>query len=164
MKLNEIKSNGVYVAVRPTADTIKTLKKYIKENKIKNAIDDHEFHATVLYSRAHINVESSRELTPPWKGKPQGFEIWDSPPNPNKEEATQCIVLRFECSEITEHHLELIKQGGTHDYNDFRPHLTLSYDVGDLNKDDLPKYENILEFNEEYSEPLNPGKVYKKDK
>lgn len=164
MKLNELaKPVGVYVAVRPTEKTIKDLKKYILENEIDNPIEDHEFHATILYSHVPVKVESNTMLSPEWKGEPTELEIWESPANSNKKEATKCVVLKFKCPEIVKRHKELIKDGGTHGYDDFRPHLTLSYDVcPDLKSEDLPEYEGVLEFDEEYSEPLNPGKVYKK--
>jgi len=67
-------------------------------------------------------------------------------------------VLTYDCPELIDRHNALMKEhGATFDYDEFKPHVTLSYDVGrEFDTKKLP-VADIGDINviDEYSEELN---------
>lgn len=156
MKLNELKENGTFAGVRFDGDTMKGLQQYQKDNKIPSVVDKGKLHCTLLYSKKHLpNYEAQGEIDPPLVGKFKKFTIFQSRPDEETEETSNCLVLEFDCPELTKRHEDLRKKhNAPFDHKEFLPHVTLSYDVGDLKVDDLPDYESDLVMNHEYSMPL----------
>lgn len=162
MKLTEIterkeeEMKGTYAGVRFSESTTEALKKYIKENKIPNPVSADKFHTTLLYSRKYLpNYKPAGEYSTPMFGKPENFEIWQSQPDENGKKSN-CLVLRYSCPELYQrHHKLMLQHGATYDYDEYKTHVTLSYDVGDIDVNKLPQFEDSLEITEEYYEDLN---------
>lgn len=158
MKLEEITrqqhhKDGTYFGVRFTHDTKQNLSKYIKRNKIPNPIDPEEFHTTVVYSRKALpNVRSWGVVTPMITGKPNKFEVWKSHDGDN-----HVLVLKYDCQALTDRHNFLVNEfGATHDFEEYIPHITLSYDVGeDFDVGKLKKFKHEIGIEREYSQPLD---------
>jgi hypothetical protein len=150
---------GTYYGAHPTAETAESILDFLSDHKVPNPITEKLLHCTVIYSRVWCTAKALGDLDPHWEGDFDAYNVWPTHPKEN-EEQTNCLTLSFVCPEMHKRHQDLRKEGATHDYPDFKPHLTLSYDVGD--KYDhlkeslvLPHYKGPLAFHHEYSEPLN---------
>lgn len=158
-ELMEKKNNkGTYAGVRFTDDTVKRIKTYAEENEIPNRVPSSKLHTTVLYSRKYCpNYEAAGAYDKPLVGKPKKFDIWKSQPDENGNRSL-CLVLTYDCPELVNRHNALMKEhGATFDYDQYRPHVTFSYDVGegfDVNKLN-PKDIGDIEISKEYREDLD---------
>jgi hypothetical protein len=164
MKLIEIREmapRGTYFGVKPTKETIRAMREFMGDHRIPNPVEDNDLHATVVYSRAFVGARPLGKLDPTWKAKFHEYDIFPtSSPIEEAEGAEQgrCLVMKFHCPEIHDRHHFLRKQhGATHDFPTFDPHMTMSYNAGDFDHNNLPAYDGPHEFAEEYSEPLNPN-------
>jgi len=153
----EKKTKGLYVGVKLSDDTVKRIVAYCKKAKIPNVLDPKEFHSTLAYSRKPVNDFVPNEKIKE-KGIPNKFEVWPSDPNAFKEDKTYCLVLKYDSDYMQNRFDEIMKMGATYDYDEYRPHVTLSYDVGkDFDIKKLPSLSNMKTFyiTGEYSEPLD---------
>ena len=159
MKLNEITKktpDGTYAGVRFSDKTRDAIAKYIADNNIPNAIKDHKLHTTLLYSRKYLpNYKPRGELEEVLVGKPIKFEKWPSQPDEDGN-VSKCLVLKYDCPDLVNRHEDLMKEhDATFDYDEFKPHVTFSYNVDDLQCKDLPEFDDDIEISEEYGEDLN---------
>ena len=158
MKSNEFirktHHKGTYAGVRFSEETKNAIVSYISQNNIPNAPERDKLHTTLLYSRKRCpNYEPAGEVF--MHGRPGAWQIWESQAD-SEGNKTNCLVLEYECPELVARHNELMEEhGATFDYPEYKTHITFSYDVGDMSKEDLPSYEGPIEIVEEYSEELN---------
>lgn len=148
---------GTYAGVRFCDDTIKRIKTFIEENEIPQPVPDNKLHTTVLYSRKHLpNYQAAGDLEKPYEGVPTEFDIWESQPD-EKGDRSNCLVMQYDCDPLVERHKSLMKEhGATFDYDEYKPHVTLSYSVGDLNLSNLnPSDIGPINIVNEYQEDLN---------
>jgi hypothetical protein len=160
MKLKDLyeqSKKGTYAGVRFDTDTNRALHKYISENKIPNSIRPDKMHTTLLYSRKHLpNYKPAGKIQPPMTGNPSGLTVWDTQGENGPK--TKCLIFQYDCPELVTRHKSLMKEHeATFDYPEFKPHVTLSYDIGDMDIDKLPDATEIgpLKLVEEYGEDLD---------
>ena len=167
MRLEELTekndTKGTYAGVRFDDQTVKSLQKYIKDNKIPNAIAAGKMHCTLLYSKKSLpNYKPMGDIDPPMEGSPTGFEKWKSQPDADGNKS-QCLVLTFNCKELVARHKKLMDEhNATFDFDEYKPHVTLSYDVGEMDIKDLPSITEKVVLDKEYSETLKSDWAKKK--
>ena len=163
MKLNEIRiaedvdSKGTYAGVRFSEDTVNRIKSFIGNNEIPEPIPDDKMHSTVLYSRKHLpNYEAAGDYETPLEGTPTEFDLWESQPDEDGVKSN-CLVLQYDCDPLLERHQSLMDEhGATFDFEEYKPHVTLSYNVGDLDLSNLnPSDVGPINVVSEYQEDLN---------
>lgn len=126
-KLNK---GGSYVNVEYTVLTTRIIEVWSEAQSIPNLLAHDELHTSVLYSKValkkedQINVSEVQLKVRDWKFKPTGFDIF-------KSGDKNALVMLIDAPELTKLHQTAIAAGGTHDFDDYRPHVTLSYDVPD---------------------------------
>ena len=149
MRLDEIKKTkqlGTYAGVRFTKDTVAALQKYIEDNEIPHPEND--FHATLLYSRKHLPKYFPINYDPPMPGKFKELKML----GPNKN----ALVISFDAPELEKRHKELRKEHNADwDFDSFIPHVTLSFDIEDIDVDELPDPKFSIKMEKEYSEEIN---------
>lgn len=160
MKLIEIKlqaPRGTFFGVRPTKETIEAMQDFMKSYDIPNPVDPDDMHTTVVYSRVFCGARPLGKLLPTWKGKFSQYNMFPRSVNVNEgEDFPMCLVMEFHCPDLHKRHHELrTKHGATHDFPDYSPHMTLSYNPEDFDHQGLPEYAGPHEFDTEYSEPLD---------
>lgn len=135
-------SNGTYVAVKFSADTLLRLESLQKSIKLSNPLPLEELHSTVCYSRNPIYVV-------PKVGNKiiavHGFVENLKTKNGN------AVILRLDSPYLVERHEQLKRLGATHDFPDYLPHISLSYDDEILNPFRL---DILIEMTHEYVEEL----------
>lgn len=149
---------GTYAGIRYDKATTDAIAKYIKDNNIPNAIKADKIHTTLLYSRKHCpDYIPGGMYKKPYVATPEEFAVWET--NPDAGPKTKCLILKLKCQGLVDRHNELMKEhGATYDYAQYQPHVTLSYDIEDLDVDKLPDIrDTVKQLNavEEYGEDLD---------
>lgn len=141
----ERRKTGIYVSCNYTKETADLLSEWSIKNQIRYPLDKRHYHTTLLYSRSH--VEGAQEICDLISFNetiilnPIGFKLFDS-------SDLAALVLEFTAPQLVNIHNLLIANGGTHDYPDYIPHLTLSYKAfknTDVSKFAMPDFNIIVE-------------------
>lgn len=156
-KVTELGKDGSYIAVSFSRATQNKLRKLTKELGIPNeqTVPREKLHCTVVYSRKPFkDFTIWGKLEKPIVAKPDKLEIFKT------QSGASALVLRFHAKELDERHTYFEKEyGATYDYDEYKQHVTLSYDVGEdwkIPKDfDVTSVVDELEITEEYYEPLD---------
>lgn len=163
MKIQELfeqQSKGTYAAVKFDQPTKDAIAKYIKDNDIPNGTNPNKLHCTVLYSRKYCpEYQPLGTIDPPWKGTPTSLEVWESKGKLRDEEPSRCLVMKFDCEQLVNRHNLLMKEHkATYDFPEYKTHITLSYDIGDMDETMLPDIKQAIKtiaITEEYGEDLD---------
>lgn len=94
---------------------------------VENGISARDLHVTVVYSRIECPAVDNLNASIPIKAVGKAFDIY---PNPD---GTKCLILHLDSIDMHQLHNKCRAEGATHDYPDFNPHLTLSYDYTSAN-------------------------------
>jgi hypothetical protein len=149
----EERQSGTYVACKYDPEKLEGLNDWFNLEKIPNPIELSNLHTTIIYSRAKIadeyHVNLTKDQLSDLQFNPIRLDLFDSGDK-------KALVLVLEASALKLLHYALRTIGATHDYPDYHPHVTLSYEVPDdldVKKLSLPqiKFTPICI----YSEPLN---------
>ncbi|PPD55307.1 MAG: hypothetical protein CTY12_01490 [Methylotenera sp.] len=158
MTQRESQNNGIHAGVRFSEDTHNALACYVYNNGVPNPIPITEFHSTLLFSRKYLpDFTPYCKSIPPYHGTPVGFDIWKTCSDDGP--VTNCLILKYDCPQLIERHQRLMKQhDASFDHDEFIPHITLSYNIGDFDMStlsditvDIP----ILVITTEYGQELN---------
>ena len=139
--------NGSYFGVVPDEEGMEKIKDLVKSLKLKNPIEDEKIHVTLMYSE-----DKGNPLIPPsdltYEAKPVGFALF----GPEKN----CLVVKLESKDLQSRHNELLANGFIHSYDDYSPHVTLSYEYeGELPDNEKLKDIGMMTFSGEYSQPID---------
>ena len=173
MKLTEIKdqwtnmtdsplekeSKGTYAGLRFTPESKEAVMHYLRQNNIPKPTDIDKLHVTLLYSRKHLSdYVPAGKLDTHHECHPAGFDVWKTKPpeGENQTEGWNALVMKFNAPSVVARHKELMaKHEATYDFPDYKPHITMSYNIGDMDHSALPPFTAPLHLNEEYDEELD---------
>ena len=153
--LNEAPDEGTFVAWTVDDETDECLNEWLDDNGFPRL--DIDFHSTIAYSRRKVLPDIA-------KGDIEPIEVEDFEFDFLGEEHN-VLVLRFDCEEMKERH-EFLKSehGATHDFPTYKSHVTLCYDVNEIDDFDIDSYDlpdcNLV-FDHEYQEPIDDKKLDK---
>jgi len=149
MKLTEIRPMaGVYVGLRVLDPANSQLVEFAEENKISNpsTTKERRLHVTTIYSRrwAPLVPDAARHLA-----RPLAWRTFVA------QGGKRCLVLQLSAPSVQRRHRQLMSLYPlTFDYEVFIPHITLSYDAGDLDLGALPPFQEDVWLGDEYVEEL----------
>ena len=163
--MTDTSTKGTYAGVIFSQKTVQALEKYMLDNKIPNPLSSKKLHSTVLYSRKYLpNYKPLGLINPPWIGKFKHFNVFQGRPKKEGDPSTNCLVMEYECLEQTQRFNELMKEhDATYDYDDYKTHVTLSYNIGDFEYQKLPPIDFDIEITEEYERELQINLTDKAD-
>lgn len=149
MRFEEIQKSGLYVAVGFSRQTQNAIANFAKKHKVPNRFSRTKFHSTIIYSKKpckeYIPVENINYKA--------SFGGWDVFPSLNKQKNALVMLLKSE--DLVKRYSQLMKElDASSEYDEFKPHITLSYDIGNYDVKQLPKFEYNIEIIKEYSEPI----------
>jgi 2'-5' RNA ligase len=122
----ETEKPGTYCAVYPDEETIVHIKELCAKLGIKDPTLPNKLHATVLYSRKHVDHDVCRNLVElPVHGVADELALF------SQQDGKKCLVLKFSSIYLQRLHDRLIKTGGTHDFPSYETHVTLARDLDD---------------------------------
>lgn len=143
MKLSQFfEKQGTYVGIRLDDESKKVLVELQNVLRLENPLDPDKFHVTVLFSRKHIDVPV---VDTTFSASVIRVECWKT------GDGKSAVVAKLDCKGLVSRHEDLISIGGTHDYPDYSPHVTLSYD----DKVSPMFVSGELKLVDEYIEPLD---------
>lgn len=144
---------GTYISATLSKKSQDDLDKWVTEHNIPNPSEPSEYHSTLIYSRKGIPDAKNYDIPLPMKSKIKGWKIFPTQAGGN------CLVAIMDSPEMTKHHKTIRKEyGATHDYPEYHPHVTISYDYGDLPvPKEVPDLE--LEYDDTEFKPLDPDFV-----
>jgi DNA-directed RNA polymerase subunit M/transcription elongation factor TFIIS len=150
-------SRGVYVAIKYNQSACDDLLDFINKYKIPSTLKAEYFHTTLIYSRKWADI---KELDDDMEdseivAKPKELHVFET------FDKKRALVIKLDCPYLDERHNYLMqKYDLTYDYDEYIAHITLSYDIGDL---DIPKdveFPKFFRIQSEYQEDLNLEKKY----
>lgn len=139
--------NGNYVGMKLCDESVEKVMKLMKKLKLEKPVSEDDLHITLMYSPNKGNpsfMPSKLEQV----AMPTRFALYGDDKN--------CLVIKLESEGLQERHKEIGSFGFIHTYDEYNPHLTLSYGFEGEEKpdDDLLKDLGELEFCDEYITPL----------
>lgn len=127
---------------------------WAKANGFTSTLPADDMHVTVLYSRSPVDpMKMGRD----WREDDRG-EIRVRPGGPRAIEmlGENAVVLRFVSPDLEYRHSDMIEAGGSHDWPEYQPHVTLSYQVPDgVDLQALKPFNGELRFGPELFEALD---------
>lgn len=141
---------GTYAAVQPSKSDGEQLHKMLVAHGVPNPETPEKLHATLLYSRKHLPLYNPDEELE-HHADIHKLEVWPTKSGKN------CLVMKLHSPALEKRHELLMKKHrATYDYPDFKPHVSLSYDIGDFDHKDLHKHlPKSIRLGREYKEPLD---------
>lgn len=127
---------------------------WAKDNGFTSTLAADDMHVTVLYSRSPVDPMKMGES---WSGDDQGrIRVKPGGPRAIERFGENAVVLLFASWELESRHRSMVEAGGSHDFDEYHPHVTLSYEVpADVDLAAIKPYAGALEFGPELFEPLD---------
>jgi len=151
MKLCEIAKkvpDGSYVAVKYDDESRDKLYEFAEKMNLPNLLPKSKYHTTLIYSRKYNPDIKEDQSLYPLKIKGKELHVFDTQDN------KRALVMKFDSPELVERHNFLMSEYQLqYDYDEYIPHITLSYDIGDMDVDFSGKFP-IMTVTEEYVEDL----------
>jgi len=146
---------GRYIGLHFNPESKDLIKRIANDETIPNAVPPEKLHTTITYSKDNDVKDYSvdGQLQKPICAKIDSFDVFPS------QEGKNCLVAKLDCPDCIDKHNKTRELGASYDYDDYIPHITLSYDAGDVDMDKLEnltkKYRGMeIYADEEYDEPL----------
>lgn len=109
-----------------------------------------DLHVTVVYSKAPVD----------WQAVPDSFDhlrLRGGPRSVAQLGDKGAIVLKFDSAELRQRWEAFRDVGASWDYDDYRPHITLTYNAGEVDISRVEPYRGVIELGQERFEPLDEG-------
>ena len=146
--------DGTYVSLEMTQECRALLDHFVEMNLgLNERVDPSTYHITIIYSRTPVpSAELLLEDNPiSVEATAIGFEVF-----PTKNDG-QCLVMRLACPYAMGLNATLTKQGATSDYNEYKAHVTIAYDMKNtVDPHSLPIPQFHLMFDKINVAPLDP--------
>lgn len=124
---------------------------WAKGQGFKTTLPPEEMHATVCYSKGPVDWAQ-------WE--PDGDPLVVQPDEPREIKPLGkdgAVVLRFGSRDLAARHQEFRDKGATWDHPSYQPHVTITYDGGDVAPDELKPFPDALIFGPEVFEEIDDG-------
>lgn len=149
---------GTYAAVKFDHATRKSIHRYCALANIPNMIRPDKLHTTLLFSTNNLpNYQPVEKYEYPLVAYPIGLAVWDT--TNDDGQISNCLVVLLDCPHLVARHDVLMSEHDAHyPFPTYQPHVTLSYNIGDLDPESLPFFDGYvphLVIVGEYSEALN---------
>ena len=126
--MEERRKTGVYASCSYDEDSLQLLADWMEGHNdlIPMPVPMEQIHTTVVYSRKDFPcpIGEDIQLQNPLSFCPAGFALLGK-----TEDELACLVLLLDADPLVDVHEYLVDQGAQHDYDDYIPHVTLSYGV-----------------------------------
>lgn len=148
--------NTLYVHRGVHYEDAQEIIKWAHSQGILTTLQEWDFYVTVVHSKTPFiwNEEEDRDLENLLiKGGQRSLEKFGEDGN--------VIVLRIESEALSKRHAELIEMGASHDYDDYRPHITLTYKGAGVDVSQIVPYTGDIRLGSEWWQPIT-GNPYSK--
>ena len=126
--MEERRKTGVYASCSYDDHSLQKLADWMNDHNdlIPMLVPLDKIHTTVVYSRADFPcpIGESIHLADSQPFYPSGFALLGKP-----EDKMACLVMLLDADALVNVHNLCLNEGAKHDYEDYIPHVTLSYQV-----------------------------------
>lgn len=152
LKMYARHKDGTYVAYQMSQDSMDTLDNFVKVNLgLEERVSKQTYHITVIYSRNPVPHAEAYAGPSVAVATANAYEVF-----PTKD-GGRCLVLRVSCDKAESLNKELGTFGATSDYSEYKPHVTLAYNIQqEIDIATLPLPQFPIYFNEVTVAPLDP--------
>ena len=128
---------------------------WAKEQGFKTTLPAGDMHVTIAFSKEPVD----------WNGVPDGFDSEIVPASAGQKSGNRsveplgdkgAVVLRFESTDLASRWRQFRRAGASWDHESYHPHVTITYDGGDVDLSKVVPYDGPLEFGEEAFEEVSP--------
>lgn len=134
----------MYAQVKVLEPSSISLTKFVRHcNLLRDSEDDQQsFHSTILVTNQYAYCTIDYDTV--HFAKPIGYQIFQT------RFGNNCLVLLLSAPSLIQRHNELKKlHNVSHSFGNYCPHITLAYDVDDLDCQSLPPYEETIILGDE---------------
>ena len=132
---------GTYAGIRLSDDDVDVIVNLCKELKLPNPTPRKDIHITLLYSRKHVPDLKLDDIIDEW-AYPDKFHVFPT------FDDKRALVLKLQSKYCINRHKQLMSDyDATYDYPEYIPHVTLSYDIGDMK---MPTFKDVEEMPKEF--------------
>lgn len=126
---------------------------WAKAQGFKTTLPEDDLHVTIAFSREPLDW---MKVGSAWSSNEDG-SLRIPPGGARLIEKFEggAIVLLFNSSELSWRHEDIKRAGASWDFPDYQPHITLTYDPGDLDLSQVEPYRGAIELGPEVFEPLD---------
>lgn len=147
--------DGTYVSLEMSKESRSLLDNFVAMNLgLTERVDPKTYHITVIYSRTPVpSAENLLHMNTslPVEAMATGYEVF-----PTKNDG-KCLVMRVVCPYATRLNSQLAREGATSDYDDYKAHITIAYDIKqEIDPHTLPVPQFHLIFDTLNVAPLDP--------
>ena len=145
--------DGTYVSMDLSDESKDLIDHFVEMNLgLTERVDKSTYHITIIYSRTPVpSAEQYVGHTSETDAKITGYEVF-----PTKNDG-KCLVMRVEFPFAELLNKQLTAQGATSDYDKYKPHMTVAYDIKqEIDPHTLPVPQFPLRFGAVKVEPLDP--------
>lgn len=135
---------GTYAAVKFDQATKKVIHRYCAIAGIPNEIRPDKLHSTLLFSEVDLpDYQPTDQYSSPLVAYPIGLAVWNT--TNEAGEINKCLVVLLDCPPLVARHQALmLEHNATYPFSTYQPHVTLSYNVGDLDIESLPFFDGYV--------------------
>lgn len=146
--MNEQKEKGLYVHRKLLNGG--SFHQWAIDNNVPNPIQPEEMHVTQVYSKKPVKLMPDHQVSMLQLNKPN-MHLETFPSQDNK----RALVIRFDDKYFHDRFLQAKAAGASYDYGEYKPHVTISYDVDDFDYTKLKPPELPMIFGSEEHSPLD---------
>lgn len=127
---------------------------WAKSQGLSSTLTAGDMHVTVLYSRTPVDPIKMGES---WGSEENGGLIVKAGgPRAIERLGEDAVVLLFASWSLVSRHNDMVREGASHDYSEYQPHITISYEApADLDLSTIKPFSGELRFGPEIFEPLD---------
>ena len=144
---------GTYVGWRYGDDTLHEINTWLSDSYIPNPIHITKIHSTIIYSRVEFDFEPKGRFIVPEYAQTNRLGTFDT------RDGKRALIWFIDCQAMTDRHNHIMKTtAATFDYDEYTPHITLSYDIPadyDISKLHIQGLPIVLQLVSEYTEELD---------
>lgn len=117
--------DGTYVSMNLSDESRALLDNFVEMSLgLTERVDRSTYHITIIYSRTPVpTAEHIAGMSTTTTASVNGYEVF-----PTKNDG-KCLVMRLDFSFANALNSKLTQEGATSDYDQYKPHLTLAYDM-----------------------------------
>jgi uncharacterized protein len=144
-KVADAAPRSLYVSRKVT--NAAAILKWAKEQGFTSTLPAEDLHVTVAFSRDPVDWMAVGNS---WSGGDKGT-LLVSPGGPRLVEkfGGGAVVLLFGSSELSWRHRDIVDQGASWDWPDYNPHITITYEPGDVDLSKVEPYRGKIELGPE---------------
>ena len=150
-------TKGLYVAVKYNQSAGDDLLDFIKKYNIPSTMKSEDFHTTLICSRKFADIKELEDdlVDSEIVAEPTELHVFET------FDKKRALVIKLDCPYLEERHKYLMqKYDLEYDYDEYIPHITLSYDIGEMKVPKDVKFPEFFRIQAEYKEDLNLEKNY----